>query len=213
MGFTLLLANRRRSDPPQKADPTSSRAEGGEVEDDLRLDAGFLALNGGESAKELVADVGEDGGTACGDAVLAEEIEKAGEKVVDVVEFVHFGGIAKELGGDVGRLEIFGKLGVARAKARVGGGGFEAATSLIGEAVLTALFVFGGRGLGSGMAGRCGFVYDGWFGGCLVFVDPDLWVHFDPLFEFWNLGLRKNTPGVWNELKIRELREKAFVRD
>jgi hypothetical protein len=83
------------------------------VEDDLRLGAGFLALDGGEGAKELVANVGEDGGTACGDAVLAEQIEKAGEELVDVVEFVHFDGITKELGSKVGRLQILGKLGVA----------------------------------------------------------------------------------------------------
>jgi hypothetical protein len=79
----------------------------------LRLASGFLALDGGEGAKELVADVGEDGGSACGDAVLAEKIEKAGEKVVDVVEFVHFDRIVKELGRKVGRLQVFGKLGVA----------------------------------------------------------------------------------------------------
>jgi hypothetical protein len=85
----------------------------GIAEEGLRLATGFLALNGGEGTKELVADVGEDGGTTCGDAILAEKIEEAGEKLVDVIEFVHFDGIAKELGSKVGRLHIFGKLGVA----------------------------------------------------------------------------------------------------
>ena len=107
---------------------------------------GFF-VHGGEGAKELVGDVGQDGGAARGDAILGEKEEKAGEEVVDRgrgFEFTQAGG---ESGGEIGRLAlIFGEFGVAGTEARISVSGGQAAALAIGEALATTDRVVDGTG-------------------------------------------------------------------
>ena len=84
----------------------------GNVEDGLREFGrlfGLHALDGGESAEELIGNVGENGGTASGDAILCLENDEVGEEVVDAIEAVELFGVFDEFGSEVGRLHIFGK--------------------------------------------------------------------------------------------------------
>jgi hypothetical protein len=112
------------------------------VEDRLR-DFGRLfglhALDGGESAEELIGDIGENGGTASGNAILRLEDDELGEEVVDAVEAIEVFGIFDEFGSEVGGLHIFGKSGVTRAETGIRVGNEFAAASAIGEAMLTAV--------------------------------------------------------------------------
>jgi len=72
----------------------------GHIEDDLGRRIGIflgveLAVDSGEGAKELVGDVGEDGGTARGDFIFGEEEKEAGEEFIDGdsgAEFPEIGG-------------------------------------------------------------------------------------------------------------------------
>src|SRR3989304_1805853 len=80
---------------------------GWDVPDDLdggifRVFGGGFLLDGGEGVEKLVGDVGEDGGTAGGDAILSEEEQKAGEEVVDGSGGFEFIEAAGESGGKIG---------------------------------------------------------------------------------------------------------------
>jgi hypothetical protein len=97
------------------------------------------ALDGGESAKELIGDIGKNGGTASGDAVLNLEDDEPGEEVIDAIEAIEIFGILEEFGGEVGGLRILGKSGVTRAETGIGVGDEFAAAGAIGEAMLTAI--------------------------------------------------------------------------
>jgi hypothetical protein len=71
----------------------------GHIDDDaLRPVAGRIGLlgNGGESAKEKIADIGEDGGTSSSDAVLGKKAEEIGEDLVEVGGGLEFGKLAEE---------------------------------------------------------------------------------------------------------------------
>jgi hypothetical protein len=112
------------------------------VEDNLRTLSRLIrlhALDGGESAQELIGNVGENGGTASGDAVLSLEDDEPGEEIVDAIEPVEVLGIFDEFGSEVGGLHIFRKSGVPRAETEIGEGEEFAAASAIGEAMLTAV--------------------------------------------------------------------------
>jgi hypothetical protein len=157
------------------------------VEDSLR-DFGRLfrlhALDGGKSAEELIGDVGENGGTASGNAILCLENDELGEEVVDAVEAVEVFGIFDEFGSEVGRLHIFGKCGVTSAETGIGVGDELAAASAIGEAMLAAVGIVGrerGRCL-PGLGRRN--VVEFWL------VDCSLRVHF---FLDWGES-KKNIP-------------------
>ena len=70
-------------------------------------------IDGGEGAKELIGDVGEDGGAARGDFIFGEEKKEAGEEFVDG----DGGAELLEVGGEDGRsfrrvLLILRELGV-----------------------------------------------------------------------------------------------------
>jgi len=112
------------------------------VEDSLR-DFGRLfrlhALDGGESAEELIGDVGENGGTASRNAVLCLEDDEFGQEIVDAIEAVKLFGILNEFGSEVSGLHIFGKSGVTRAEPGIGVGDEFAAASAIGETMLAAI--------------------------------------------------------------------------
>jgi hypothetical protein len=143
------------------------------------LDAGRAGLevvfvgDGGEGAEEEIADVGEDGGAACGDAVLRKQAEEIGEDLVEVGGGLEFSELAEEGDGEVGFLEAAG-AGVDVFGAETGGDvgdGMAAAASGAG-AVLATGQVIGGAGV------------DGWFvhqlnGGTGV---DGLFVHGDPQF-------------------------------
>jgi hypothetical protein len=112
------------------------------VEDRLRdfgLLFGLHALDGGESAEELIGDIGENGGTASGDAVLRLQDDEPGEEVVDAIEAVELFRILDKFGSEVGGLHIFGKSGVKSAKAGISVGDEFAAAGAIGEAMLAAV--------------------------------------------------------------------------
>ena len=101
-----------------------------------------FAIDDGESAEELTAGEGENGGLAGGDAVLCEEEENAGEEVVDGNGGTKLGEIVGEGGGDFRRIGfIDGKLGVDGAKGRIEIGDGEAASLVVGVAVLTTRVV------------------------------------------------------------------------
>jgi hypothetical protein len=109
------------------------------AEDNLRLLFRLHALDGGESAEELIGDVGENGGTASGNAILSLQDDELGEKVIDAVEAVELFGIFDELGSEVGGLHIFGESGVTSTETRICVGDEFAAASAIGEAMLAAV--------------------------------------------------------------------------
>jgi hypothetical protein len=120
------------------------------VEDNLRALGCLIrlhALDGGESAEELIGDVGENGGTAGGGAVLSLEDDEPCEEIVDAIETVKIVGIFDEFGSEVGRLHIFGKSGVTRAETGIGMGDEFAAARAIGEAMLTAVGIIDGKRL------------------------------------------------------------------
>jgi hypothetical protein len=49
--------------------------------------------------EELVGDVGQDSGAARGDSTFGDELEEAGEKLVDVDTALELGELGEELGG------------------------------------------------------------------------------------------------------------------
>jgi len=104
-----------------------------------------FVFDGGDGAEEEIADVGEDGGAACGDAILREEAEKIGEHLVEVGSGLEFGELADEGGGEVGLIEV-DRAGVDMfgAEASDGVGDGVAATAAGGGAVLTTGQVIGG---------------------------------------------------------------------
>jgi hypothetical protein len=115
-----------------------------------------------EGAEEKVAGVGHDGAAARGEAVLGEEEQETGEKLVDFGGGLELGEIAEKFGGE-GRIgEAMGWAGgVARAETGVSVGCRIAA----GPAVLGAMaaerdaaFRLGcARGCGAGFGTEGGF--------------------------------------------------------
>jgi hypothetical protein len=93
-----------------------------EVPDDfdgsiLGICGGGFLLQGRECAKELVGDVGQDGGAPGRDAVLREKEQEAGEEIVNRGSGGEFAETIGEAGGEVGGLaEIFGEFGVAETE-------------------------------------------------------------------------------------------------
>jgi hypothetical protein len=100
-------------------------------DDNLRALLRLHALDGGESAEELIGDVAENCSTASGDAILDLEDDEPGEEVIDAIETVEVVGIFEEFGREVRGLQIFGKSGVPRAETGVGVGDEFAAASAI----------------------------------------------------------------------------------
>jgi hypothetical protein len=104
--------------------------------------AGFgiaLALDGGERAEEEIASVGQDGGATRGDAVLREEQEKFGEKLIDVGGGVEFSDVGGEFVSEIhdrvgGRLE----MGVGTAEKGRSGRERQAAAASSEENMATA---------------------------------------------------------------------------
>ena len=174
------------------------------VEDRLR-DFGRLfglhALDGGESAEELIGDIGENGGTARGDAVLSLENDELGEEVVDAVEAVELFRILNEFGSEVGGLHIFGKRGVTRAETGIRVGDEFAAASAIGEAMLAAVGIIDRKRVGRLLGFGRRDAVELWLVGC------NLRVHF---FLNWGKS-RKNTPRICKILKLMELLKKRLV--
>jgi len=76
-------------------------------DDALGLVAGRIGFvfDGGEGAEKEVADVGQDGGAARGDAVLRKKAEEIGEDLVEVRSRFELRELAEEGGGEVGLLE------------------------------------------------------------------------------------------------------------
>jgi hypothetical protein len=145
-----------------------------------------LAIDCGESVKQLVSDISEDGGAARGDFIFGEEEKEAGEEFIDGdggAEFPEVGG--EDGGGFRGVLLILGELGVSGAVRGVERTDVEAATLAVGEAMRATSGVVDGAGV------------------------SDLLGHF--FFPWMDSGVY--TPGATQKiLKTRELREKQFVR-
>jgi len=119
-----------------------------EIDDDLSLVGAGFVLDGGESAEEEIANVGEDGGAACGDAVLGKKAEEIGEDLVEVRGGLEFGKLADEGGGEVGLLEaVRAGVEVFGAEPGSGVGDGVAAAAAGGGAVLTTRQVIGGTGV------------------------------------------------------------------
>src|SRR5437868_1431862 len=144
-----------------------------------------FVIDGGEGAKELVGDVGEDGGAACGYFIFGEEEKEASEKFIDGNGGAEFPEVGGEDGGTFrGVLLILGELGVSGAVGGIKGSDVEAATLAVGEAMRATSGVVDGARV------------------------SDLLGHFS--FLGW---IRGYTPGATQKiLKTRELREKQFVR-
>ena len=71
----------------------------------MRLEV-VIVGDGAVGVEELVGDVGEDGGTARGDATFGNEGEEPGEKLADVYAGGEFGELGKEVGGEVFRVTV-----------------------------------------------------------------------------------------------------------
>jgi hypothetical protein len=92
-----------------------------------------VVINGAVGMEELVGDVGQDGGTARGDAAFGDEGKKIGEEFVDGDGGLEVGEFADELGGEIDGVGGGGlRLGVAETKtgARVHDGKLAAATAV-----------------------------------------------------------------------------------
>src|SRR4029077_20324195 len=112
-----------------------------------------LAVDGGEGTEELVGDVGEDGGTACGDPGLDHEDEELGKELIDLAGGPEVVELDQEVGGEVDVhglqwLEFQGRMAKAEAGAECGKATLAAAS---GE--MTALLVARGDGRCTGGAG------------------------------------------------------------
>jgi hypothetical protein len=129
--------------------------------DGLAID---LALDGDQGVEELVGDVGENGGTARGDAVLHDENEELGEELVDLVGGLEVVELDQEIGGEVdvnGLRRLRLECGMAEAEA-CAQGTQAAAPAACGE--MTALCV--------GIAGK----RDSSKAGCLRVHGLSFWV-------------------------------------
>jgi hypothetical protein len=99
---------------------------------------GGLVFHGRDGPKELVGDVGQNGGATRGDTVFGEEKEKTGEKVVDGGCGLEFGDAGGEGGGQIRGAPGGLDRTVTAAKKRRRAGGRASAAAAGGGAVLTA---------------------------------------------------------------------------
>jgi len=123
-----------------------------------------LAIDCGESVKQLVSNIGEDGGAARGDFIFGEEEKEAGEEFIDGnggAEFLEVGG--EDDASFRGVLLILGELGVNGAVRGIKGSDVEAATLAVGEAMRATNGVVDGAGV-SNLLGHFSFL--GWDSGC-----------------------------------------------
>jgi hypothetical protein len=103
----------------------------------------------------LVGDVGEDGGTACGDAVLHHEDEEFGEELIDLAGGPEVIELDQEVGEEVHVhglqwLEFQGRMAKAEAGAERG-----KATLATASSEMTALLVASGDGCAGGAGAGC----------------------------------------------------------
>jgi len=83
-----------------------------------------FALDSNQGVKELVSDVGEDGGATRGDAILDDEDKKFGKELVDLLGGLKIVESAEEIGGKVDINGLCGlelQCGMAKTKARADG--------------------------------------------------------------------------------------------
>jgi hypothetical protein len=115
------------------------------INDDSLWLAGFLLLDGGESAEEEAAGEGHHGGAAERDFVVGLEFVEFAERMVDVGGGAEFLDVTDETGSEVGLVEVLLKhSGVSGAEAGVlVGDGHAAATT-----AWSALLAMGQRGDG-----------------------------------------------------------------
>jgi hypothetical protein len=154
----------------------------GHVEDDFNgiVLIGFgveLAVDRGQSAQELVGDIGEDGGATWRNFLFGEKEEKAAEEVVDGDGGTEFPQIGGERGGSVGGFDlVLGEAGMDGAEDGVDVGGREPAVAAVGETMRTA----------SGVVDEAGF------SGLLTHISS---------FWIWNAGVhpRGNADGCENK--------------
>ena len=107
------------------------------------LNAEDFAFDGFEAVEEQLADVGEEGGVARGDAVLGDQSKEFTQDVVEVVGGLELAGEAGELGGDtVGVAELLLSAGMVETEGGVGVRAREAAAAAVREAEEAAGGVF-----------------------------------------------------------------------
>jgi len=112
------------------------------------LGLAFL-FDGGKGAEEELIDVGEDGGTARGDAVLREEDHEFGEEIMNLGGGVELGEVAGEGGGEV----AVGGIGLLILEA----GMAKAETGMRVQDAQTATTAFAGEMAAAGVVGGAGF--------------------------------------------------------
>jgi hypothetical protein len=89
-----------------------------------------LTLDGGQGVEELIGDVGENGRTARGDAILHDENEELGEEEIDIVSGLEVIELEEEISGEIGVNRLIGlQLQGSVAKAESGADGAAAATA------------------------------------------------------------------------------------
>jgi hypothetical protein len=110
-----------------------------------------FAVDGAVGMEELVGDVGQDGGTAGGDAAFGDENEEAGEKLVDGDGGIELGEVGQEFRGEVVGVVLWrlghggAQSGVAEAKVGVVVQDRETALAAVGG-VMSAAWVLHGAG-------------------------------------------------------------------
>jgi hypothetical protein len=120
-----------------------------------------FAFDGAVGVKELVGDIGKDGGAAWGYAAFGNEDQKAVEEFVDVHGGIELREFGKEIGGEVFRVALGVQregaggayLRVAVAEARVNWQAGKAAALAVGIAIGAARsigFHRDGDGIGDG---------------------------------------------------------------
>ena len=120
----------------------------------VKVEAAFVFRPEFESgAKEQAIDIGDDGGTARGDAALGEKIVERGEIFVDALDGLEVIGLADEF-GEKAEVVLGLALGTSVVKAEGAGGiGGELAAAALEGAVLAAGRFVGGIGDDAGFGG------------------------------------------------------------
>ena len=100
-----------------------------------------FVVHEGDGAEKLVGDIGEDGGAARRDAILAEQEKQAGQEFVDRLGGGEFGEAGSEVGARIGVIRIgliLRQVGVAGTELRTFVGDWETAALAAGKGMAAA---------------------------------------------------------------------------
>jgi hypothetical protein len=106
-----------------------------------------FTAHAGKTVQEQLAEIGENGSLAAGEAIGSEKAEELAESEVEVGEGLEFAGDGGEFGGDaLGVQDEALTAGMIEAEGRVGVPAGIAAAAIVGGIKATATEIGGGKG-------------------------------------------------------------------